>query len=100
MIRRVFDIQLLIEKALRQSGISQPCSFEWRTVSWWPKSLTAYKYDRDKKPTGYIRPDHLKTLSVVHLKLSFNDEMLVPGPMVVGAGRHCGLGILAGLTAP
>ena len=90
----------LIQKALRQSGISQPCSFEWRTVSWWPKSLTAFRYDRDKKPTGYIRPDHLETLSAVHLKLCFNDRMLVPGPIIVGAGRHCGLGILAGLTGP
>ena len=87
----------LMEKALRQSGIDQPCSFEWRTVSWWPKSLTAFKYDRDRKPTGYIRPDHLETLSLVHLKLRFDDHILVPGPIAVGSGRHCGLGITAGL---
>ena len=87
----------LVEKALRQSGIDQPCSFEWRAVSWWPKSLTAFKYDRDGKPTGYIRPDHLETLSLVHLKLRFDDDMLVPGPIAVGSGRHCGLGIVAGL---
>lgn len=87
----------LIEKALRQSGIDQPCSFEYRTVSWWPKSFTAHKYDRDKNPTGYIRPDHLETLSLVHLKLRFDDEQLVHGPIAIGAGRHCGLGLMAQL---
>ncbi len=85
----------LIEKALRQSGIEQPCTFEWRAVSWFSKSLTAHKYDRDKKPTGYIRPDHLLTQTAVHLKLTFNDGLTVPGPLVIGAGRHCGLGLMA-----
>jgi len=85
----------LVEKALQQAGIDQPCSFESRAVSWWPGSLTAVKYDRDKRPSGYIRPDHLESLSLVHLKVSFNDSRLVSGPIVIGAGRHCGLGVLA-----
>jgi len=87
----------LIEKALRQSGIEQPCTFEWRAVSWWPKSLTAHKYDRNKKLTGYIRPDHLLTQTAVHLKLTFNEGLNVPGPLVIGAGRHCGLGLMAAM---
>jgi len=87
----------LIEAALHQSGVEQPCSYEWRAVSWFPKSLSAHKYDRDKRPTGYIRPDHLPTQTAVHLRLQFNDGLRVPGPLVIGAGRHCGFGLMARL---
>ena len=87
----------LIARALQQSGIDQPCEFECSAFSHFPKSLSAHKYDRDKRLTGYFRPDHLNTLTAVHLKLRFNDDRKVPGPLVIGAGRHCGLGLLAGI---
>jgi CRISPR-associated protein Csb2 len=87
----------LIEKALAQSGIEQPCQFEWSAFSRFPKSFSAHKYDRDRKPTGYIRPNHLLAWTAVHLKLRFNDGVRVPGPLAIGAGRHCGLGILAAI---
>lgn len=93
--RRAAKTVKLIEKAFRESGIEQPCTFEWRTSSWWPKSLTAHKYDRNKKPTGYFRPNHLASLSLVHLKIRFDEEISVPGPIIIGAGRHCGLGLFA-----
>jgi CRISPR-associated protein Csb2 len=57
--------------------------------------LSAHKYDRKRQPTGYIRPDHLLTQTAVHLTLQFNDELEVPGPLMIGAGRHCGLGVMA-----
>jgi CRISPR-associated protein Csb2 len=85
----------LIEKALAQSGIEQPCQFEWSAFSRFPKSFSAHKYDKQKRPTGYIRPDHLLSQTAVHLTLRFNDDVKVPGPLVVGAGRHCGLGLFA-----
>ncbi len=85
----------LIEKALAQSGVDQPCDFEWSAFSRFPKSLSAHKYDRDKRPTGYIRPDYLLSQTAVHLKLRFHDGLKVPGPLTIGAGRHCGLGVLA-----
>lgn len=85
----------LIEKALVQSGIEQQCEFEWSAFSQFPKSLSSHKYDRDKRPTGYIRPGHLLSQTAVHLKLRFNDGLEVPGPLAIGAGRHCGLGIFA-----
>ena len=87
----------LIERAIQQSDIDQPCEFEWSAFSHFPKSLSAHKYDRDKRETGYIRPDHLLTKTAVHLKLRFNDDLKVPGPLVIGAGRHCGLGLLAAI---
>lgn len=85
----------LIEKALAQSGIEQPCTFEWSVYSHFPKSFSAHKYDKDKRQIGYIRPDHLKDQTAVHLTLTFTNGIEVPGPLTVGSGRHCGLGILA-----
>jgi len=90
----------LIEAALRQSGVEQACEFEWSSFSRFPKSLSAHKYGKDKKPAGYRHPDHLEGLSAVHLVLRFADNVQVPGPLVIGAGRHCGLGMMANLNAP
>lgn len=88
--------QALIERALVQSGLEQSCEFEWSATSRFPKSYSAHKYDRNKKPTGYIRPDHLATQTAVHLTLRFNNGLRVPGPLVIGAGRHCGFGLMVG----
>jgi CRISPR-associated protein Csb2 len=85
----------LVEKALAQSGVDQPCQFEWSTFSRFPKSFSAHKYDRNGRLTGYVRPDHLLTQTAVHLTLRFKDGLKMPGPIAVGAGRHCGLGLFA-----
>jgi CRISPR-associated protein Csb2 len=86
----------LIVSALEQSGVDQPCEFEWSPFSHFPKSLSAHKYGRDKRPTGYIRPGHLLTQTAVHLKIRFTEGKF-PGPLVIGAGRHCGFGLMAGV---
>jgi CRISPR-associated protein Csb2 len=85
----------LIGRALRQSGIEQPCEFEWSAFSRFPKSYAAHKYDRNKRPQGYFRPNYLNSLTTVHLTLRFRDKVKVPGPLAIGAGRHCGLGLMA-----
>lgn len=91
----------LIEKALAQSGVDQPCEFEWSALSHFPKSFSAHKYVRDesakdgKRPIGYIRPNHLSNQTAVHLRLTFTHE--VPGPITLGAGRHCGFGLMAAI---
>ena len=87
--------QKLIEKALAQSGIEQSCDFEWSAFSRFTKSLSAHKYGRDKRPSGYIRPGHLLNQTAVHLTLRFKDAVQVPGPIAIGAGRHCGFGLMA-----
>ena len=87
----------LIEKALQQSGIEQACGFEWSAFSYFPKAFSAHKYDRQKRPTGYIRPSHLLNNTAIHLKLRFNDAVRVPGPIAIGSGRHCGLGLMAAI---
>lgn len=105
----------LIAKALAQSGIDQPCEFEWSAFSRFPKSYSAHKYVCDaedkarKHPIGYIRPDHLMNQTAVHLTLRFGRrenpkdpesrwipcEHPIPGPLTIGAGRHCGFGLMA-----
>jgi CRISPR-associated protein Csb2 len=89
----------LIEKALQQSGVDLPCEFEWSAFSRFPKSLSAHKYDRNGRPAGYVRPDHLLSQTAVHLMLRFKDGLKIPGPLVVGAGRHCGLGLFAAMES-
>lgn len=44
-------------------------------------------------PSCYRRPHYLRHLPAWHVRLRFRDP--VPGPMALGAGRHCGLGIFA-----
>jgi CRISPR-associated protein Csb2 len=89
----------LIERALIQSGINQPCEFEWSAFSHFRKMLPAHKYRKDPSDPGkkilinYIRPDHLLEQSAVHLRLVFTAP--VPGPLTIGAGRHCGFGLMA-----
>lgn len=91
----------LIEKALGQSGIDQPCEFEWSAFSHFRKMLPAHKYRRDPRnpakriPVNYIRPDHLLEQSAVHLNVTFTHAVL--GPLTIGAGRHCGFGLMAAI---
>jgi len=91
----------LIEKALAQSGIDQPCEFEWSAFSRFRKMLPAHKYRKDpsdpsrKILINYVRPDHLLEQSAVHLTIRFNSSIGVPGPLTIGAGRHCGFGLMA-----
>lgn len=89
----------LIKRALQQSGIDQACEFEWSPTSHFRKSLSAHKYDRQRRPTGYIRPDHLLNQTAIHLKIKFNDSSKFPGPIVIGSGRHCGFGLMAGVDS-
>jgi CRISPR-associated protein Csb2 len=42
-------------------------------------------------PRYYHRPNYLRQLPAWHVRLGFREP--VPGPMALGAGRHCGLGI-------
>lgn len=94
----------LIEKALAQSGIDLPCEFEWSAFSQFRKMLPAHKYRKDpndsskKTPINYIRPDHLLDQSAVHLKITFANGLQVPGPITIGAGRHCGFGLMAAIN--
>jgi CRISPR-associated protein Csb2 len=83
----------LIQRALHQSGIENTCEFTWSALPNFPHCLPAHKYGGDGNPTGYFRPKYLEGLTAVHVRLQF--QSAVAGPLSIGAGRHCGLGILA-----
>jgi CRISPR-associated protein Csb2 len=89
----------LIEKALAQSGVVQPCEFDWSTFSYFPKMLPAYKYDNQRHQRSYIRPSYLLHRTAVHLTLRFSGNATVPGPITIGSGRHCGFGLMAGIDS-
>lgn len=93
--RKPAKTRKLIEAALAQSGIEQDCDFEWSAFSRFRKSFSAHKYDKERRPQGYFRPDHLQSQTAVHVTLHFKEGVEVPGPIAIGAGRHCGLGLLA-----
>ena len=87
----------LIEQAFRQSGIDQRCEFTWSAMPNFNDCLTAHKYDSNKRRTGYYRPKYLESLTSVHVRVNFGQP--VAGPLSVGAGRHCGLGVLAAVES-
>ena len=83
----------LIQAALCRAGIEAPCSFTWQAIPFFKNCLSAHKYDRDRRHTGYHRPAHLDGRSAVHVQLTFSEP--VSGPITIGAGRNCGLGVFA-----
>ncbi|MBI2265389.1 MAG: type I-U CRISPR-associated protein Cas5/Cas6 [Armatimonadetes bacterium] len=48
-------------------------------------------WDGSQHPRQYQRPQYLKHLPAWHVRLVFREP--VPGPLALGAGRHCGLGL-------
>lgn len=102
--RKPAKTRSLIVKALQQSGIEQPCTFEWNAFSHFCKILPAHKYRKDpndpskKILINYIRPDHLLDQTAVHLILTFANGVEIPGPLTIGAGRHCGFGLMAAIN--
>ncbi len=76
----------LLAKAIRQAGIPLAAIEDLiaRNAPFWPGGL---------HPTCYHRPDYLQHYPLCHVYVRFREE--VRGPIAVGAGRHCGLGVFA-----
>lgn len=76
----------LILAAVHQAGLSleSVADVTLRKAPFWPGS---------EHPRFYRRPAYLKGLPSWHVDLRFREE--VSGPLAIGAGRHCGLGIFA-----
>ncbi len=81
----------LFEKALRHAGYCPEmiAHLEFRNVSFWPGGDLALKYQRPE----YLKKDHW---SVYHVFLRWKEA--IEGPMALGAGRHCGLGVFAAMN--
>jgi CRISPR-associated protein Csb2 len=94
----------LIRKALKQAGIEQPCDFEWSNSSLFPRGVSSVSKPKLPGLPGFIRPNHLLGNSAIHLRLDFHDgspsknPVLVSGPLAIGSGRFCGLGLFAALS--
>jgi CRISPR-associated protein Csb2 len=86
------DFKRLIVLALQRAGIETPCKFTWQTLPFYKNCLTAHRYDRHKRP-NYLLPKRLDGKTAVHVRLGF--EHAIPGPITLGAGRHCGFGLFA-----
>jgi CRISPR-associated protein Csb2 len=81
----------LFVKALHHAGYSEDALAEdpeFRNVSFWPGGELALKFQRP----DYFKKDHW---SVYHARLRWRHP--VRGPIAIGAGRHCGLGVFAAL---
>lgn len=85
--RKEAKTERLVRTALTQCGISARCEFECRSVSRIPRSPL---------PQEYIRPRHLPTQTAIHLDLKFDDP--VSGPILIGAGRHRGFGLMRAVS--
>lgn len=83
----------LIETALRRALVETPCEFTWQALPFHKNCLSAHKYDRNGRRAGYYRPKHLEDRTMVHVRLRFRNA--VKGPLALGAGRYCGLGLFA-----
>jgi CRISPR-associated protein Csb2 len=83
----------LFFKALNHAGYwpEALAELEFRNVSFWAGGDLAL---------GFQRPDYLKKdcWSVYHVRLRWRHPIC--GPIALGAGRHCGLGIFATLMKP
>ena len=79
----------LFFKALRHAGYSPEALAEepeFRRVSFWPGAELAWRFQR---------PDYLRNCSAYHVRLRWRHALA--GPLALGAGRHCGLGVFAAL---
>ncbi|GIU81982.1 MAG: type I-U CRISPR-associated protein Cas5/Cas6 [Acidobacteria bacterium] len=74
----------LLLKAIKQVGLhlEKIEDFFLRKAPFWPGS---------QHPCQYYRPDYLCNYSAWHVYLRFKDEL--HGPLALGPGRHCGLGL-------
>lgn len=76
----------LLLRAIKQAGfpLNAVTDITLRKAPFWPGS---------QHPMHYDRPHYLKHLPAWHVRLIFREP--ISGPLSLGAGRHCGLGVFA-----
>lgn len=77
----------LLCDCLRHAGIELDAvaSIECRRAAWTGAVSSPF--------SAFRRPDYLQHLPACHVRIVFNQP--VSGPVALGAGRHCGLGVFA-----
>ena len=81
-------VEKLLLKAIEQAGYSTE-DLDDLYVQKAPFIKGAYH------PRAYARPKYLKSFSATHVRLVWKQE--IAGPLAIGAGRHCGLGLFASM---
>src|ERR1043166_12387 len=81
----------LLIKAMQQADLPAEAleAIVLRKAPFWPGS---------QHPNLYQRPEYLRDLSAWHVHLRFRDE--IHGPLSIGSGRHCGLGLFGSEESP
>jgi CRISPR-associated protein Csb2 len=82
--KRLARAEQLVRKALRQANINVPSHVELSRVPYWTGSLHARDYRPREKLAHY---------PCWHVRLTFDRPWT--GPLLIGAGRHCGFGVFA-----
>ncbi len=87
---KVSKAEKLFLKAMAHAGYPSEAlaELEFRNVSFWPGGDLALRFQRP----DYLRKD---SWSVYHMRLRW--KQLIRGPIALGAGRHCGLGVFAAM---
>ncbi len=95
--RKSAKTETLLRKAIVQAGYSAALAeraiLDWRPVGFWRGVELVSRYHV---------PPYLKNFSRHHVRIQWFDgrqSLKVSGPIAIGAGRHCGLGLFAAETA-
>jgi CRISPR-associated protein Csb2 len=94
--RRRGKAESLFRKAIVQAGFSKTLAdhadIELRSVSHWPGGDIASRY---------FVPQHLRDYPRRHCQIAWRDPagnpLAIPGPVVIGGGRYCGVGVFAAM---
>jgi CRISPR-associated protein Csb2 len=84
----------LLRKAIRDAGfpdeLATHADLDWRDAGFWPGT---------ERAGSYTVPDHLTRFPRLHVRLRWRDAagqpVKVAGPISLGGGRFCGLGLFA-----
>ena len=83
------NVDALLRQCLQDAGLpfnERDVVIESRPTSWIAGAPTGVQFER---------PTYLRNLPAVHIRLCFRNA--ISGPIAIGAGRHCGLGLCVGM---
>ncbi len=85
--------EALLRKGIKQSGfpdrLAESAELDWRAAAYWPGVGHAHRF---------VVPAYLQSFPRYHVRIQWRDKRGGPvgirGPVCIGAGRYCGLGLL------
>jgi CRISPR-associated protein Csb2 len=95
---RASEIESLVRCACRNIGLPEPDQIAAGKHAAFPGAPSAYPSGRAPPWTGWRLPPRLASRQLTHAVVAFRDA--VKGPVILGAGRFCGLGLCRALDWP